>query len=331
MRVFEIDPPDTFFLHKTACRGFGWSQSLNSRPPIITRVCQESRAVAFETGRIEQGDWPGDRTRVNNQWLNPTTDIAALYWDEPIDIHMYGDDDPIPELFRYAPQCQGALITSGRFYPWDRVRGPIMHHETLARLKEYFVCLEIVMIHATREEMLNSELFGQLGEEYCQLIDPYDSQTLQKFYQLSNGVGAELSETKLFFHLALDTESFQAYVNEWAEDTITLWVWEEWEVIWKHEFAGIPEPENIWLGPRMNENGPLSMLKPITYYGPHFPCRLDLERFSANKQHPWVREILFQIPKFHPRIMFRPCIKTCWVKMERDPPGRGRYRRPGSR
>lgn len=85
-RLFEIDSAGLMLEFNNTCRGSDWATTQNWKPPIITRVCRESRAVAWETGWIERGKYYDDEEDryndgfwcVRNQWFAPTTDIVAL-------------------------------------------------------------------------------------------------------------------------------------------------------------------------------------------------------------------------------------------------------------
>lgn len=120
------------------------------------------------------------------------------------------------------------------------------------------------------EELVHSSLFGRLGEEYIQLVDPMDETTLQKFLRLTmHSEASKIPETKAFLKSTMDTKAFQ----------------EEGRITWE------------------------------------FPVK---NRFLPNEQHPWASERLAKMPKFRPRIMFRPCKNQCWLPPPRPRRGQGR-------
>lgn len=305
--------------------------------------------MALETGWVERGqhdegkdeddseyDCGHDYNEVCNQWFAPKTDVAALYYtpgDETVYVGLSSyAEDPITEMIQYARRCQGALIPAWRIHHWDGCRAGI-DFDVLPQLKEYFVCLEMVMVHATAEEMLDSSLFGRLGEEYVQLVDPMDETTMRKFHQLSmQSEESEIPETKEFFKSAMDTKAFQERVRTWSQQVTFSWIWPDWCREQKHGFHGIPHPEEIWLGPKVDEKGePYDMLSRKSFSGAimwDFPV---MTRFVPNKEHPWVSERLAKMPTFRPRIMFRPCQEKCWLpkRPSRSQRGRGGILRGG--
>jgi hypothetical protein len=326
-RVFEIDSAGMLFeeiAKKHTCRGTGWATMQNWKPPIITRVCRESRNVAWETGWIELGKYGYDEENydfwnVCNQWFAPTTDIVALYGSpgQRLDYQsLYGSprdsDDPILDMIEYARECQGALIPANRIRTWGWSG---VANFDVTQLKEYLVCLEVVMIHVTMEGLVHSSLFGRLGEEYIQLVDPMDVITLQKFYRLTMlSKASEVPETNEFFKSAIDTKALQERAKTWSQRVTFCWIFHDWLEEEKRGFRGIPCPEEIWLGPKTDDKGePYDMLSRRSFEGRtiwEFPVT---DRFLPNEQHPWVSPRLAKMPTFRPRIMFRPCKERCWV------------------
>lgn len=78
--TINTDVPTPCLLHSTA--------KLNACPPMITRVCRESRAVAFESGTVT-AIFATDRPRYNdflcnkvfqNAWADHKRDSAHINW-----------------------------------------------------------------------------------------------------------------------------------------------------------------------------------------------------------------------------------------------------------
>jgi hypothetical protein len=66
-----------------ACKGVARTSALNSRLPVITRVCRESRAIAFgRDADLTQPDGLSDLESRSQDWLErktiPSTDIVHL-------------------------------------------------------------------------------------------------------------------------------------------------------------------------------------------------------------------------------------------------------------
>jgi len=74
----------------TSCSGVGVTSLLNSGPPVITQVCQESRAVFLERYEAQNGNVVQEKEKglapesqdfvyyADIKWFNPGTDIIHL-------------------------------------------------------------------------------------------------------------------------------------------------------------------------------------------------------------------------------------------------------------
>ncbi|KAJ5489353.1 hypothetical protein N7539_004243 [Penicillium diatomitis] len=320
-RVFDTMLPCLVY-EKSRCRGTRWSSRQSWRPPIITRVCRESRAVAHETGRVLfYGDDPNVPDYIDSVWSDATTDIVAQYWCPGLESVMFWPhDEPDTYLFHYAPRYRGTLIAEARLSRALRSPTPSADWSTLSQLQHCYVCLENpVMIHLTRKELLLSGLFGRLGEEFIQLVDPTDVSRLKKFHNLALTSSQQLPETLEFFE-QLHTSTSQYKIHNWARETLIRWIYQEWLQAKQTSFVGIPHPERIWLGPRSPgvDEKPFNPMAPETYskYSMWFHLS-DTMHFLYDEKHPWVKEKLAKAPRFLPRIMIRPCIKRCWFPPRR--------------
>lgn len=292
---------------------------------MITRVCRESRAVAHETGRVLfREDDENLPDYVRSMWSDTSTDIVAQYWCPGLEGVMFWSlDDPDMYLFHWAQRYAGTMIAEARLTSALHLASGTFDWTNLARLRECFVCLDNpVMIHVSRKELLVSGLFGHLGEEYIQLVDPVDMRTLKKFHQLALTSSQQLPETLEFFE-HLQTPTFQKRVRNWARNTMTRWIYQEWIHASEAEYSVILYPEQVWLGPREpGKDGNLfDPLMPGSYKGDKCSGMSNEVYFAYNEKHPWVKEKLARAPRFYPRIMIRPCMKRCWIP--RTPPRRG--------
>jgi len=83
-RIVDIDFTSCQEDLSTACQGVGMTSLLNMSPPIITRVCKESRAVGFEgidaslVGEDVHPDCDNFAYFRDNYWFNPSTDVIHL-------------------------------------------------------------------------------------------------------------------------------------------------------------------------------------------------------------------------------------------------------------
>lgn len=324
-RVFELDSPG-FHLKYPKCVRYNWSTLESMRPPVITCVCRESRGVAFETGRVDGPDtnyfkeW-GLCYPWYIQWFDPTTDLIAMHWTPEAHDGLMGTlhEDPTPLLLRYAPICQGAVISAELVCSWDEPTTSHFDMALLCTLKSWIVCLDMVMVHVTRAEMVNSQLFGTLGEELTQVVDAADVDKMKEFTDLSsNSMGSEVSATRDFFSEMLEAGSFQDRVAEWKQRSTSLWVWHKWLIASETKFDGISKPTEIWRRRRRFTQTPdhepvsLDMLDQTTYTKRGRLDHVDHARFTPNKQHPWVRETVAEMPTIRPVFVFRPCPMECW-------------------
>lgn len=193
---------------------------------MITRVCRESPAVAHETGRVLfHEDDPNVPEYIKGVWSDATTDIVAQYWCPRLEnVMSWALENPDVYLFHHAARYRGALIAEARLKGALRSSSDKANWTVLAQLKDCYVCLENpVMIHLSRKEMLLSGLFGHLDEEYIQLVDQTDTQTLKKFHHLAMTSSQQLPE-KLEFFEYLQTSTFQYKIHNWTRDIMTRWV-----------------------------------------------------------------------------------------------------------
>lgn len=326
-RVFDTMLPCLVY-ESSHCRGTGWVSRESWRSPVITRVCRESRAVAHETGRVLfREDDTNVPDYIESMWSDASTDIVAQYWCPGLEgVIFWSLDDPDVYMFHWAGRYGRAMIAEARLQSALHLVSGTFDWTNLARLEECFVCLEDpVMIHLSRKELLLSGLFGHLGEEYIQPVDPMDMQTLKKFHQLALTSSQQLPETLDFFDQLL-TPTFQKRIQNWTRDTMTRWIYQEWIHASEAEYTVISHPERVWLGPREpgKDGNSFNPLRPCSYkYDTCFNMSNEVH-FSYNEKHPWVKEKLARAPRFYPRIMIRPCIKRCWIP--RTLPRRGRPR-----
>ena len=97
---------------------------LNMRPPVITRVCRESRDVAFENTGVVKDDndlnaprW-SSRTALWHHWFNPATDIVHLNWGPPYNADFDNTGNPIPFFLWEAAKGKAASLTADLLYPF---------------------------------------------------------------------------------------------------------------------------------------------------------------------------------------------------------------------
>lgn len=186
-RVVEIRTPRDQVSMPTECSGLAWTSEQSCRPPVITRVCRESREVASKTGVLMRFD-------ERYVWLDPRHDLLAQF-----DTYIKPDDEIFsvppfnnwPLLHQHFARGQQAVISAQTVYgfpyfdgtsepiPYDNLSNPLDFAE-IASWKDYLVCLTIVPLHMTAAQVFESELFGATCEELVKLVDPMDTTLIQR-------------------------------------------------------------------------------------------------------------------------------------------------------
>ncbi|KAL5363080.1 hypothetical protein BJX96DRAFT_155143 [Aspergillus floccosus] len=154
-----------------------WSQTRNVLPPVIAHVCRESRSVALDF-RLEE-ECCRDMHLVEGRWFSPRLSIAFMYW-KPVDtVDTNWLLDMIPCLEWFADRCCAAGIDASfmhYFYIEDGYaswKNRLL--DTIAKRKDYLICMETIIIHASREAAAQSGLFGLLVDARVRLIDATDT------------------------------------------------------------------------------------------------------------------------------------------------------------
>ncbi|KAH8808738.1 hypothetical protein F5884DRAFT_380663 [Xylogone sp. PMI_703] len=314
-RVIELDSPHPDEVDDTTCRLYN-PTLVNSRPPIISRVCRESREVAFEDGAgvLGRGRYngiifpqmfgPGNATAVNCPWFSPTTDIVHHNWNEGENPFRPCRVTPFSFFQTVAATAIAASIDKSflhklngndtNFSPYIDKDLTLLEHQ-----KHYFVTIYMVTLHVSIAQAARSGLFGRLVEERVKLIDAADTKTLHKYYYLWLEGPREDEEPAEFFNLALSGNRFQGPVLDWREGNNVQWIGHKWKNGGKDSAEN---PEQVWFNPEKDDVWPK-----VTPFG------------VPNINHPWVKKTLEDIPRFTPMIMFRLCEQKCFLPPSQPP------------
>lgn len=244
-RIMEIDRPPEKHNEKHGEKADWQISFANSRPPLLTRVCRESRSVAFENGGInglnvntESIRTPGFERFIENAWFNPETDVVHMNYNSRFE-NLAWDAvpiTPIPYLLATTEKGVAASITADFLFPFrirmtpQLFRGANFHQLGLLEgRKEYLVSLRLHNLHLDQEAVLKSGLFGQLGEERIILVDVEDSEKLRQIYDLSKASnrGDDEPEGKFaqFFNLAVSRpEQFKRTLDKWRYGLKSHWI-----------------------------------------------------------------------------------------------------------
>ncbi|KAG9567240.1 hypothetical protein KCU71_g2870, partial [Aureobasidium melanogenum] len=211
-RVYEMDKPIARFVYDVEeddhvpC-WLGKTSRSNVRPPLLTRVCRESRKVAFATGKwISYLRWRRDAWSVNGPyeadwntgnvidegfWQDPSRDTVHLNWTSSYDID-FGPrmaNHPLTSLAQEAKRLNGSASfmlgeMTNEMWEGEPFDEPISHWfedipldegkpEDLAALKllpEWMVVVRVIVIHLDRRRATDSGLFGLSGDEIIQVV-----------------------------------------------------------------------------------------------------------------------------------------------------------------
>lgn len=286
---------------------------INSAPPIISRVCRESRMVAFETGRLlrhehrKACEGPDIRPHVDQQWFDPARDAVHLHYTIYLlpDRGVRVEGNPMRILHE---RVAGQRVRASLAYDYISCGGhrDIEWLESMALLEdlgEISVCLKVVCIHIDEGPAVQSGLFGTLGEERVVLVDALDHKHISKFCMVWQAHGSCYDPlTEAFFKQYVNDDSaiieedgIMTTVRDAVTEMQVEWLLNRWHAL-QAETPGLV-PENIW------ENDPAAL--PDDRY---IPTRL---KWVPNRRHLWVEETYLQMPRFRPTIMFRLCIGRC--------------------
>ncbi|KAJ5083914.1 hypothetical protein NUU61_008493 [Penicillium alfredii] len=320
-RVVELDSLPSHYPH-IQCQVY-WTTSANAKPPVITQVCHESRAVAMETGRVLKEDPSTPDPRFFGPplrpWFNPQTDVICQY---PGD--KWGDYGPFVDIkkrrayfLQLATEAQGVAVLADRIDPCDDgsffEKSGWGHPVGLSRnfvksdCKEYLVCLEAVAIHIDKEKALDSQVFGRLAEEPIQLVHASDITRIRQFHKLSS---PKDSEAKKFFKIAFVERDYLKQLAKWRRRTEVWFVFHKWLITYQENPSAAPPLLDIWLQVQtiskkefQDEISPTDLLLCIDEGG--------LYNYAPNDENQWVKSVLDAMPNFHPVIMFRHCELDC--------------------
>lgn len=222
-RVCELDQPFAEVIYMNPDRiqtrpcELRHTTRANSRPPMITRVCYESRSVAFKAGRMKKIDaadaysnigWSSP-WKVEDTWQDPVRDSVHLNWDSVCDIMetaSYGW--PLGCLAYEATQLSGRGSLRVRVldveFDWpDRVEAtppaspsdslsypPIDKRqeeqlEDLYRLSCWRIVMRIMVVHTAFTEAAATGLFGLLGDALVQIVDVDDAARIDAYYDFA--------------------------------------------------------------------------------------------------------------------------------------------------
>ncbi|PQE24231.1 hypothetical protein CJF31_00002457 [Rutstroemia sp. NJR-2017a BVV2] len=343
-RVLEFDYPHPYII-ATKCT-VGITSKVNARPPSITRVCHESRDVAFTEGGFLSDVQARLKARgvrepemwykygytiqqMDDPWFCPKTDTVHLHWDVGYDGIFGTDCHQVPALVAHARAAQGGSIRADLLLSFEKEYStfldkphrldyygwPIEGLPPVERLDGFKVCLSIINIHTTDARVIESGLFGGL-ETPIQLVDASDRKTIRRMYQLwwttfeDNPKLKDPEPEELFEEMILTPDDFEARVRRWHEEIELRWLWRRrWHGKSRygvpHPIEAIDSPQDVFTGPKIDRKGNV-----VTGLD---QSQIRMPEHAFNKEHPWVQDVLQEMPRFQAMIMFRYCAAKCYA------------------
>lgn len=184
---------------------------LNGRPPILARVCRESRAVAMENGggfRFYNPDLPmharwNSSNSVTDAWLDPARDSVHLNWSGAYAADFGHTGSPMRGLAwdaaQLAPHGGGGRGGGGSGSFMLAVLLEALHRSsraeeaTVAALRElprWTVVVHTAVVHMEPRAAAATGLFGLLGDARVRLVDLADTAGLDALFGLSGAGNA---------------------------------------------------------------------------------------------------------------------------------------------
>ncbi|CRG91180.1 hypothetical protein PISL3812_08228 [Talaromyces islandicus] len=188
---------------------------VNGRPPVITRVCVESRAVALKTGgffeffhntdnmlhkpRPSEAQWESD-TSINMAWFDHTRDLIHLNWHPSYEADFVGKGSPLKSLAWDASQAAGGgSLFIEYFQTLHMPRAELS--DILNQLPTWMVVMRVIVVHTEASIGASTGLFGLLGDSRVQLVDLSDETRLNALFALAEKCEPyDLVTTRQDFH-----------------------------------------------------------------------------------------------------------------------------------
>lgn len=192
--IWDRDTPIPCFLYQTS--------EVNGRPPVIARVCHESRAVALKTGGYYEflycdtagplpifgppdlRPWWCAGNSINEAWFDRTRDVMHLNWEPVYQLDYFSDTSPLQSLAWDASQAVGGGSLSINFFQYTTFRIPELI-DFVKQMPSWMVVMRVIVIHADFATAAGTGLFGLLGDAPVQLVDVSDEARVDALWKLA--------------------------------------------------------------------------------------------------------------------------------------------------
>lgn len=227
-RVRELDTPHYLVYYEEnespeiprPCKLY-YTTFCNSRPPLISRVCHESRVVAFKCGKVVADARKRDQDRppearwwsmlsVNWTWHDDQRSLVHLNWthSNAADYQFTPDSEDGNSLRCLAWEAShtiaGGSLLAQYFDDYIGYVNPL-HVGPVSRasrtslyenppndmilntLSSWLVVMKIIVIHSTLQEVAATGLFGLLGDAHVQIVDASEEDRVEDYFALAEG------------------------------------------------------------------------------------------------------------------------------------------------
>ena len=228
-RVSELDYPYNWLIggpeayrEKFPCSLRSTSDS-NGRPPLLTRVCVESRRVAYRSGNWvsvletqspkppDDAWWEVANSIDGDYWQDPLRDSIHLHWTKEYEVEIWYPDvgHPLTSLAWESKRLNGSASFMLHYMtsflmerePYDR---PVSHlledipvfdfrqedFVALRLLPQWSVVVKVVIVHLDLARATKTGLFGLSGDAPVQVLDAA-SPLASQLYELAEACERE--------------------------------------------------------------------------------------------------------------------------------------------
>lgn len=212
-RVGEIDDPSAVMIYNTyspetkePCSLY-WTGTRNNCPPLLTRVCHESRSIALESGawfsrlvfrkgatrcRPHEISWEAGNAIDRGRWWDPLRESAHMSYTPSYDVeslYFYFQGNPLAVLAEQAKESNGNASFMLEYMTdylgeeqepfdgssWYRQRPlcPSKEEDTagLKLLPAWLVVVRLIVIHSDFAQAAKTGFFGHLRDAPVQVVD----------------------------------------------------------------------------------------------------------------------------------------------------------------
>ncbi|KAM7211604.1 hypothetical protein V8F06_013021 [Rhypophila decipiens] len=253
--------------------------------------------------------------RGNDPWYQPgldVDDVVYLEWS-PEDTPA-GEQHCLDQLASFITEPNAGdgpkSIKLEVFFPYRRAYGSMARHLSTAlqlailslkRHPEYYVILGCVDIYVKKSAATRSGLFGHLGDEPIQPVDPRDKSALEGFLLLlkNHGDNDQSIRSRLNRLSRRHGASTVFAVDRLCSALTKLWII---LCIWTCRLDPFRQHPPLWgsYGSTPVQYGNTQSFEPVPQW-----WMKEFRTLVPNRKNEWVMKTINEMPKFHPKIMIR--------------------------